>query len=112
MFSKGTLWAGAISGGIAQFKGSREFTSGRISKNEYIANTTTNVTETIGLMAGLEYGAMLGSSIFPGIGSIVGTIVGGVLGDRLGNIVGVQVGNTIIKQDNLLGSQQMIHDLQ
>lgn len=101
MFSKGTLWAGAISGGIAQIKGSREFTAGRINANEYVAHTTINVSETLGLMAGLEYGAILGSALIPGIGSIVGTILGGMLGDRLGNAVGIQVGNTIMNQKRL-----------
>jgi len=54
MFSKGTLWAGAISSGITQIKGSQEYTSGKINSKEYVANTTTNVSETIGLMAGLD----------------------------------------------------------
>jgi len=101
MFSKGTLWAGAISGGIAQIKGSREYTSGKINANEYAAHTTTNVSETLGLMAGFEYGAILGSSLIPGVGSIIGAIVGGVLGDRLGNVVGTQVGNTFINHERL-----------
>jgi phage tail tape-measure protein len=99
MFSKGTLWAGAISGGINQIRGSREYTGGEITANEYVAHTTTNVSETIGLMAGLEYGAMLGSSLIPGVGSILGTIVGGILGDRLGNVVGRQVGNAFIDRE-------------
>ena len=101
MFSKGTLWAGAISGGIAQIKGSREYTSGKINENEYVAHTTINVSETLGLMTGLEYGAILGSALIPGFGSIVGTILGGILGDRLGNVVGIQVGNAIINQKRL-----------
>ncbi|EGW40072.1 hypothetical protein [Desulfosporosinus sp. OT] len=101
MFSKGTLWAGAISGGIAQIKGSREFTTGKINADEYVAHTTINVSETLGLMAGLEYGAVLGSALIPGIGSIVGTILGGILGDRLGNVVGIQVGNSIMNQTKL-----------
>ncbi|SPF49534.1 conserved hypothetical protein [Candidatus Desulfosporosinus infrequens] len=101
MFSKSTLWAGAISGGITQIKGSRGYTSGRINANQYVAHTTTNVSETIGLMAGLEYGAILGSSLIPGVGSIIGTILGGILGDRLGNVVGTQVGNALINQENL-----------
>lgn len=101
MFSKGTLWAGAISGGIAQIKGSREYTCGKIDENEYVVHTTRNVTETFGLMAGLEYGAMLGAALIPGVGSIVGTILGGILGDRLGNVVGIQVGNSIVNQKKL-----------
>ena len=101
MFSKGTLWAGAISGGINQVRGSREYTSGKISENEYVAHTTTNVSETIGLMAGFEYGAILGASLIPGVGGIIGTIVGGILGDRLGNVVGTQVGNAYIHQKRL-----------
>ncbi len=101
MLSKGTLWAGAISGGINQIKGSREYTSGKINANEYVAHTTINVSETVGLMAGLEYGAILGSALMPGFGSIVGTILGGIIGDRLGNVVGIQVGNALIKQERL-----------
>lgn len=106
MFSKGTLWAGAISGGIAQIKGSREYTSGKINANEYAAHTTINVSQTLGLMAGLEYGTILGSSLLPGIGSIAGTILGGILGDRLGNLVGIQVGKAIIKQERLGSPRQ------
>ena len=101
MFSKGTLWAGAISGGIAQITGSHAYTDGKINANEYVAHTTINVSETIGLMAGLEYGAILGSSLIPGVGSVIGTILGGILGDRLGNVVGIQVGNAFIKQERL-----------
>lgn len=108
MFSRGTLWAGAISGGINQIKGSCAYNSGKINANEYVAHTTTNVTETIGLMAGFEYGAILGSSIIPGVGSIVGAILGGMLGDRLGNVVGIQLGNTFIKQERLGCSNQKL----
>lgn len=104
MFSKGTLWAGAISGGVNQLRGSREYTNGKINANEYVAQTTTNVSETVGLMAGLEYGAILGSSLIPGVGSIVGTILGGILGDRLGNFIGMQLGNTFTNQERLAGS--------
>ena len=108
LLSKGTLWAGAISGGITQIKGSREYTSGKISANEYVVHTTTNVSETIGLMAGVEYGAILGSSLIPGVGTIIGTIVGGILGNRLGNVVGTQVGNTFINQTSLCSSVQKL----
>ena len=101
MFSKGTIWAGAISGGITQIKGSREYTGGKINEDEYVAHTTTNVSETIGLMAGLEYGAILGSSLIPGVGSIIGTILGGILGDRLGNVLGTEVGNAFINHKRL-----------
>jgi outer membrane lipoprotein SlyB len=110
MFSKGTLWAGAISGGITQIKGSREYTSGKINANEYVAHTTTNVSETIGLMAGLEYGAILGASLIPGVGSIIGTILGGILGDRLGNVVGTQVGNVFINHEMLGGNVQKLRN--
>lgn len=108
MFSKGTLLAGAISGGISQVRGSREYTSGKISEKEYVAHTTINVSETVGLMAGLEYGAILGSSLIPGIGTIVGTVLGGILGDRLGNVVGIQVGNAFIKQERLGNHNQKL----
>ncbi|MFZ3101384.1 MAG: hypothetical protein WA113_04155 [Desulfitobacteriaceae bacterium] len=108
MFSKGVLWAGAISGGIAQIKGSREYTSGKIDANEYVVQTTTNVTGALGLMAGLEYGAILGASLIPGYGSIVGTILGGILGDRLGNVVGTQVGNTLFKHEMSHNSDQKL----
>jgi len=101
MFSKGTLLAGAISGGINQVKGSRKYTRGKISENEYVAHTTINISETIGLMAGFEYGAILGSALIPGVGSIIGTIVGGLLGNRLGNVVGIQVGSAFTNYKRL-----------
>ena len=110
MFSKGTLWAGAISGGIAQIKGSRAYTSGKISANEYVAHTTTNVSETVGLMAGFEYGAILGSSLIPGVGSIIGAILGGMLGDRLGNAVGTQVGNAFVNHERLCSPVQKLRN--
>lgn len=103
MFSKGTLWAGAISGGVNQIRDARNFSAGKLKEEDYVVNTTTNVTETLGLMAGLEYGAMIGSSLLPGVGSIVGTILGGILGDRLGNVVGLQVGNSLFKQERTNG---------
>lgn len=105
MFSKGTLWAGAISGGLNQIRGSREYVGGRINANEYAAQTTTNISETLGLMAGLEYGAILGSSLIPGVGSLVGTILGGIVGDRLGNVVGAQLGQAFINQERLSNSK-------
>ena len=108
MLSKGVLWAGAISGGIAQIRGSREYTGGKINAHEYVVQTTTNVTGALGLMAGLEYGAILGSSLIPGFGSIVGTILGGILGDRIGNVVGNQVGNALFKQGMLENSDQKL----
>lgn len=103
-FSKGTLWAGAISGGIAQIKDTNALAGGEIKSNEYAAQTTTNVTGAIGLMAGLEYGAMLGSSILPGVGTVAGTILGAILGDRLGNVVGNEVGNLMFKNELVLSS--------
>ncbi|MHB1653356.1 MAG: hypothetical protein ACYCVD_12880 [Desulfitobacteriaceae bacterium] len=101
MFSKGTLWAGAISGGIAQIKDTNAYAGGKIKANEYAAQTTTNVAGAFGLMAGFEYGAVLGSSLLPGIGTIAGTILGGILGDRLGNVVGTQIGNVLFGNEFL-----------
>lgn len=98
-FSKGTLWAGAISGGIAQIKDSNAYVGGKIKANEYVVHTTTNLTGVLGLMAGLEYGAALGSFLMPGIGTIAGTIFGAIIGDRLGNVVGNQIGNKLFEDD-------------
>ena len=102
-FSKGTLWAGAISGGIAQIKDTNAYAGGKMKPNEYAAQTTTNVTGALGLMAGLEYGTVLGSSLLPGIGTVAGTILGAILGDRLGNVVGSQVGNMLFRDEFLSG---------
>lgn len=93
--SKGTIWAGVISGGLAQIKATSAYSNGQLNSNEYAVHTTKNVTGALGLMAGLEYGAMLGSMVFPGVGTILGTIGGAILGDRLGSSVGVQVGNAL-----------------
>lgn len=93
--SKGTLWAGIISGGLAQIKVTSAYSNGQLTSNEYSVHTTKNVTGALGLMAGLEYGAMLGSMVFPGVGTVLGTIGGAILGDRLGSSIGLQVGNAL-----------------
>ncbi|MDA8226853.1 MAG: hypothetical protein M0T74_03975 [Desulfitobacterium hafniense] len=94
-FSRGTLWAGIITAGLAQLRTTSAHSAGQINSAEYGAHTTKNVTGALGLMAGLEYGAMLGSAVMPGVGTVLGTIVGGVLGDRVGNSIGMEVGNLI-----------------
>lgn len=95
MFSRGTLWAGAIAGGLGQIRDTNYYAQGRMSKGEYAAYTTKNVGGAFGLMAGLEYGAILGSALIPGVGSFVGTLLGGILGDRLGHYIGLEVGQTL-----------------
>ncbi len=95
-FRGASLWAGIISGGIAQFQDTRALQNGLMSKNDYAVQTTKNVTGAVGLMAGIEYGAILGSRVMPGIGTIAGTIIGGLIGDRLGSMVGLQAGHALV----------------
>lgn len=90
-----SLWAGIISGGIAQYQDTRAYKKGQITKSDYAAHTTKNVGGAVGIMAGIEYGAILGSSIMPGVGTVAGTIIGGLVGDRLGSMVGLQVGSLL-----------------
>lgn len=97
--TKGSLWAGIISGGLALLRTQNAYTNGELAGNEYAVHTTKNVTGAVGLIAGLEYGAMLGSRVMPGVGTVVGTILGGILGDRLGSSVGLHVGNAIFNGD-------------
>ncbi|WP_434510413.1 hypothetical protein [Desulfitobacterium sp. AusDCA] len=96
--SSGSLWAGIISGGLAQLKTQNAYTNGALASNEYASQTTKNVTGAVGLIAGLEYGAILGSRFIPGVGTIVGTLIGGILGDRIGSSVGLYVGNALFDQ--------------
>jgi len=105
MFSRGTWLVGAISGGLKQFKDTGAYKQGRISNNQYASQTTQNITEALGLMAGLEYGAMLGTALLPGIGTVIGTIVGATLGESLGDSVGGKIGSALFeppKQQYLL----------
>jgi outer membrane lipoprotein SlyB len=90
-----SIWAGIISGGIAQYQDTRAYNKGYITKNAYAAHTTKNVVGAVGIMAGIEYGAILGSSIMPGVGTVAGTIIGGLVGDRLGSMVGLQMGSIL-----------------
>jgi outer membrane lipoprotein SlyB len=90
-----SLWAGVISGGMAQVQDTMAFNNGQITGKEYAAHTTKNVTGALGLMAGIEYGAIAGSMLLPGVGTIVGSIIGGIIGDRVGQVVGHQTGNLL-----------------
>lgn len=101
IFRGASLWAGIISGGIAQFQDTRALRNGLMSKNDYAVQTTKNVTGAVGLMAGIEYGAILGTRVMPGIGTIAGTIIGGMIGDRIGSMVGLQAGHALFKDRSL-----------
>ena len=92
-----SLWAGIISGGIAQYQTTQALQKGLMSKNDYAVQTTKNVTGAAGLIAGIEYGAILGTRIMPGIGTIAGSIIGGIFGDRIGSMVGIQAGSTLFQ---------------
>ena len=56
MFKGFSLWAGVISGGLAQLKDTQAVTTGHMDKKEYAIQTSQNVTGGIGIMAGIEYG--------------------------------------------------------
>lgn len=116
-----SLWAGIISGGIAQFQDTRALQNGQMSKSDYAIRTTKNVTGAVGIMAGIEYGAIIGTRIMPGIGTIAGTIIGGMIGDRLGSMVGQQAGHAIfhnrvlnVESPNLMMSDPTVqyHELE
>ena len=95
MFKGVSLWAGVISGGLAQLNDTRAVTSGQINKKEYAIQTSQNVTGGLGIMAGIEYGAILGSAILPGPGTIIGSIIGSMIGNRIGHYAGYQAGNIL-----------------
>ncbi len=95
MFKGGSLWAGLISGAIAQIQDTVSLTSGKMETGDFAVNSTKNVTMALGTMAGVECGAMLGTVVMPGIGTMIGSILGGVVGDRLGATVGVQAGKLL-----------------
>ena len=92
MFEGGSLWAGIITGTVAQLQDTFALTNGKIKGGEYAANTTKNATMALGTMAGVEAGAVLGSAVMPGFGTMIGSIVGGMVGDRVGAYVGIQAG--------------------
>ena len=97
MFQGGSLWAGLITGGMAQLQDTKNLQEGHMSKRAYTVQTAENVTGAVGIMAGVEYGAVLGTTLMPGVGTVVGAVLGGVLGDRVGRIVGGQAGGMLIK---------------
>ncbi|MDQ0199227.1 hypothetical protein [Neobacillus ginsengisoli] len=101
MFNGTSLWAGVISGGLAQLKDTQAMTSGNMDKKEYAIQTSKNVTGGLGLMAGIEYGAMLGTAIFPGPGTIIGSIIGSIIGNRIGTSVGYQAGRLVLNNQML-----------
>ncbi len=64
MFKGFSLWAGVISGGLAQLKDTQSVTTGHMDKKEYAIQTSQNLTGGLGIMAGIEYGAVLGSLFY------------------------------------------------
>ncbi|PLR78732.1 hypothetical protein CU633_04065 [Bacillus sp. V3-13] len=109
MFKGVSLWAGVISGGMAQLRDTQAMTSGNMNKKEYAINTSKNLTGSFGIMAGIEYGAILGSAIMPGPGTIIGTIIGSIIGNSIGNYAGYQAGN-IIFNNQLLINNRLMHN--
>lgn len=93
MFEGGSLWAGILTGTVAQLQDTFALTNGRIKSNEYAVSTAKNATMALGTMAGVEAGAVLGSAVMPGFGTMVGSILGGMVGDRVGAYVGQQAGS-------------------
>lgn len=106
MFRGGSLWTGLIVGGLYQFQDTKALKNGELEKQSYAAHTTTNVTSTLGIMAGVEYGGILGTAVLPGIGTVIGAALGAFAGDRLGQYVGDQVGNAMFKQDQIGSGSQ------
>jgi phage tail tape-measure protein len=109
MFNGVPLWAGVISGGLAQLKDTQAMTSGHMCKKEYAIQTSKNVTGSLGLMAGIEYGAILGTTILPGPGTIIGSLIGSMVGNWLGNTVGHQAGH-IIFNNQMLHNNRLAHN--
>ncbi|SEB62718.1 hypothetical protein [Paenibacillus sp. GP183] len=98
MFEGISLWAGALFGGITQFRDTRNLNQGEMDRKEYAVETTENVTGALGVWAGVEYGGMLGTTLIPGVGTAVGAVLGGILGARVGSTVGHEAGNAVFNQ--------------
>jgi hypothetical protein len=97
MFKGGSLWAGLISGAVAQVQDTVSLRNGKMAADDYAVSSTKNVTMALGTMAGVECGAIVGTAVMPGFGTMLGSIVGGVVGDRLGAMVGLQAGHLLFK---------------
>ena len=95
MFKGGSLWAGLLSGAMAQLKDTHALTSGSMNKKDFAIETSKNITGSLGIMAGVEYGAMLGTSILPGPGTIIGGIIGSMVGNRIGHYAGHHAGHIV-----------------
>jgi outer membrane lipoprotein SlyB len=98
MFEGISLWAGALFGGITQYRDTRNLNQGEMDRKEYAVETTENVTGALGVWAGVEYGSMLGTTLIPGVGTAVGAVLGGMLGARVGSTVGHEAGNAVFIQ--------------
>ncbi len=95
MFEGGSLWAGVITGGLAQIQDTVALTSGRMKTEDYAVRSTKNVSTALGTMAGVEFGAVLGSAVLPGVGTVIGSVVGGIIGDRVGTLTGTEAGHML-----------------
>lgn len=100
MFEGGSLWAGIITGSVAQIQDTMALTNGKMKSDEYAVSTTKNATMALGTMAGVEAGAVLGTAVMPGFGTMLGSILGGMVGDRVGAYVGLQAGNMAFRNMN------------
>lgn len=95
------LWAGVISGVIKQVADTVALYNGQIDKHEYAVSTLTNISSSLGIIAGIEYGAAVGTMVFPGVGTAVGSIMGGILGDVAGRHLGQTTGGLFYNRQNI-----------
>lgn len=110
MFKGASLWAGLISGAMAQLKDTHAMTSGNLNKKEYAIQTSKNVTGSVGLMAGIEYGAMLGSSILPGPGTFLGAFIGSMVGNWIGNYAGHHAGHIVFNNQLVINNRLTVEE--
>lgn len=109
MFKGVSLWAGIISGGMAQINDTRAMASGVIDKKDYAVQTSKNLTGSLGIMAGLEYGAVLGTAIMPGVGTIIGSMIGSMIGSRIGTYAGYNAGNLLFN-NQMANNNRLLHN--
>ncbi|MDQ0199114.1 glycine zipper domain-containing protein [Neobacillus ginsengisoli] len=110
MFKGASLWAGLISGAMAQLKDTHAMTSGHMNKKEYAIQTSKNVTGSLGTMAGIEYGAILGSSVLPGPGTILGALIGSMVGNWIGNYAGHHAGHIVFNNQIVINNRLTVEE--
>jgi phage tail tape-measure protein len=110
MFKGASLWAGLMSGAMAQLKDTYAMTSGNMNKKEYAIQTSKNLTGSIGVMAGIEYGAILGSSILPGPGTFIGALIGSMVGNWIGNYAGHYAGHIVFNNQIVIDNRLTVDE--